>query len=204
MEKVKNLGKEFVKKGLPEIGKSLIKIAGRAISKHPVGSILDDIGVLDSIGDALGVDSSPESIEKTIQNKTPEELQALTKLKELESNIAIAEIEERIKISEHRKDETSSVNETIRAEVLANPESGAWRPLWGRWSCYNFFPTTYILIIILGYATITKQFDIIANFPSIVGSIALLWGLPAAILGVASWGRSGERKELAKNLTKKE
>lgn len=199
---LKNLGGEFIKKGFPEIGKGLIRMAGKIIKNHPVGGVLDDIGVLDGIGKALGVDPDIKTIEKTIDSMTPEKLQSYEKLKELEVQIAIQESQERMNLEDNETERVKSVNETIRAEVLANPESSSWRPLWGRWTCYNFFPVVYLLVALLAYSIISKQFEIVAQFPAIVGAIALLFGLPAAILGVASWGRSGERKELAKNLTK--
>lgn len=202
---IKNIGREFFKKGLPKIGGSLIKIAGAAASKTPVGAVLDEIGVFDAVADALGLDTSNEkAIEEKVKGMTEDQLKSLVQLKELEANIAIAEIERENVINQEDTKRIEAVNETMRAEVLGNPEAGSWRPLFGRWTCYNFYPTVYILLFIIGYTVFTNQFDMLGLMPSIVGAIIGLYSLPAAILGVASWKRGIEKIELAKGLNKEE
>lgn len=197
---LKNVGREFFKKGLPKIGGALVKVAGAAASKTPVGAVLDEIGVFDAVAEALGFDSTEEkAIEDKVKGMTAEELQSLTKLKQLEADLAVKEIERLNVINQEETKRIEAVNETMRAEVLGNPKAGEWRPLWGRWTCYNFFPCVYLLLGLFGYAVFKGNFEIIALFPTIVGAFAALFGLPAAILGVASWKRGQEKIELAKN-----
>lgn len=200
---IKNIGREFFKKGLPKIGGALIKIAGAAASKTPVGAVLDEIGVFDTVADALGFDTSDEKkIEDKVKGMSADELQSLTKIKELEADIAVKEIERENVIDQEETKRIEAVNETMRAEVLGNPEAASWRPIWGRWTCYNFFPVVYALVGFFGYAIIKGNFEIVALIPTVIGAFAALFALPAAILGVASWKRGVEKIELAKGLNK--
>lgn len=196
----KNIGREFVKKGLPKIGGALIRAAGAAAESTPVGAVLSEFGVFDAVADVVGGSpDDPKSIEESIKRMSPEELSNFTKLKEIEAELAIFEIERQNVIDQENTKRIEAVNETMRAEVLGNPEAGSWRPLWGRWTCYNFFIMLYGLLGFFGYALFKGDFQIISLFPTVLGAFAALFALPAAILGVASWKRGIEKIELAKN-----
>jgi hypothetical protein len=202
-QRIRNIGREFFKKGLPKIGESLIKIAGAAAARTPAGSVLKEIGVFDAVADALGIDSSDEkAIEETVKEMTEDQLNSLVELKQLETNIAIEEIERENVIDTEDTKRIESVNETMRAEVLGNPKAAEWRPLWGRWTCYNFFPIVYLLVATFIYAVISGDYQVITQIPVIVGAFSSLFILPAAILGVASYKRGLEKIELAKSYNK--
>lgn len=92
------IAKKLFGAGFHSLGRILLKggarIAGAAVKNTPVGGILDEIGVLDGIGDALGIESREEKeIAKEIEGKSPEELQALIRLKELDADAELALIE---------------------------------------------------------------------------------------------------------------
>jgi len=191
MNKLKEIGKKLFKKGQPEIGKAVIRTAGKVIKSHPVGSVLDSIGILDGLGRALGVDPDEDSIIEAIDSMTPEQLAAHTKLEEFKRDIQIAELEAESSAIE-------SVNETIRQEVIGNPAAGEWRPMWGRWTCRGFW-------IGLGFIGALAATDLIAfegarfilHLPTILTAFAGVLLLPASILGVASYHRGQEKKILA-------
>lgn len=122
---LKRLGGKFQSKGLPNIGKAIIKAGGAAIARTPVGGVLDSIGVLDAVGEALGVDSAPESIENKIDAMTPEQVQALTRVKELETEMFVAELEHdaALESERSRRHETdmksdSALSKNIRPAML--------------------------------------------------------------------------------------
>lgn len=85
-DKLKQIGKEFIFKGLPRIGAALIKT-------HPVGVALDEIGILRAIGDALGLGNDPAKIEKAVSEMTEEQLKSYTELKKLEADLEFKYIE---------------------------------------------------------------------------------------------------------------
>ena len=85
-DKLKEIGKEFIFKGLPRIGAALIKT-------HPVGVALDEIGILRAVGDALGLGNDPAKIEKAVSEMTEEQLKSYTELKKLEADLEFKYIE---------------------------------------------------------------------------------------------------------------
>lgn len=143
----KDIGREFFRKGLPKIGGALIRVAGAAASKTPVGAALDEIGVFDAVADALGLDPTDErKIEDKVKGMSAEELQSLTKIKELEADIAVAEIERSNIIDQEL---------TKRHETDANTDS--WITKHVRPITLLFLTFTYVLYVYLITFVLTAE-----------------------------------------------
>lgn len=91
------------------------------------------------------------------------------------------------------KSETSrvrEVNATMRAESKSeDPWSRRWRPFWGFVSALAFGLVAFAIAGVLVIMAWQDTASFIAQLPAIVSSMAALFGIPAAILGVASWHR---------------
>ncbi len=207
-ERIRNIGRNVFEKGLPKVGEILIRAGGAAVKRTPVGGVLDEFGVLDAVGEAIGIgdegssDEGIETIEEMVTDMSAEQLQALTELKKLETEMAIAEIEADAAIITAQEEADSArvaeINETIRQEVIANPEAGAWRPMWGRWSCRGFWFGLAWVALLAGVDLVGFDGELfIPHLPVILGAFAGVLILPASILGVASYHRGVEKRVLA-------
>jgi hypothetical protein len=135
----KGIGREFLKKGLPKIGGALIRAAGAAVSSTPVGGVLNEFGVFDTIADVVGGNAQdPKSIEETVKNMTEEELKSFAKLKELEAELEIFEIE-RLNVIDREL--------TNRHEIDANTSS--WITKHVRPMTLMFLTVSYVLYLYL-------------------------------------------------------
>jgi len=116
------------KKGFPNLGNILkggAKIAGKVIKRHPVGGVLDDLGVLEGIGEALGIGPDERTIDKQLQSMTPEQLDTFLELKTLEAKAEtqiamerIAEIERVAEIHKNDMASDSKLSKNIRPVML--------------------------------------------------------------------------------------
>jgi hypothetical protein len=191
MNPLDKIGSALFQKGQKNLGKTIIRTAGKLVKATPVGGLLDDFGILEGIGDALGVPPTESDILHTIEASSPEQLAAMLQTKQLEADIAMAALNAETTA-------ITSVNETIRQEVIANPAAGAWRPMWGRWSCVGFWSLLGILTILVAVDLIAKDGALlIPHLPMILTAITGVMILPASILGVASFHRGQEKKILA-------
>ncbi len=83
-----------------------------------------------------------------------------------------------------------AVNATMRVEASqGHPWSGAWRPFWGFCSAVSFGLCVIGMIVLAAYAIYARRSDLLASVPTLAMSITALFGVPGAILGVASWHR---------------
>jgi hypothetical protein len=92
-----------------------------------------------------------------------------------------------------------SVNQTMRVEATsADPWQRRWRPFWGFLSAIQFNVCATGIIGIAGYAIYKRDVEMIRSLPDLVTALAMLFTIPGAILGVASWLRGKTQLEQAK------
>lgn len=92
-----------------------------------------------------------------------------------------------------------SVNQTMREEAKSeDPWSRRWRPFWGFVSAIVFAVVCVYVLILLHVAIIGKDPNALAAIPNVIAQMVLLFGIPGAILGIASWGRSKAHIEAAR------
>lgn len=147
------------------------------------------------IASALGVEDKPEAIEKALCDDP----QALIRIKEIESNerialqrLAVESESNRLAADTSRID---SINQTMRVEAKSEDwwQSG-WRPFWG-FITGGAFLVVCILICILAFVAVTdKSAEAMTMIPQLITSFTTLFGIPGAILGVASWHRGKKQR----------
>ena len=92
-----------------------------------------------------------------------------------------------------------SVNQTMREEAKAeDPWSRRWRPFWGFVSAVVFAVVCVYVLILLHMAIMRGDANAMAAIPNVIAQMVLLFGIPGAILGIASWGRSKAAIERAR------
>ncbi|MCP3177304.1 3TM-type holin [Desulfuromonas sp. KJ2020] len=173
-----------------------LKVLGGALG-GPTGASIG-AQVAHSLG--LSAESSPEEVAKALAAASPE---ALVQLKQLEAEIIKANLEAGVRHHEIEGQELESVNATMRTEAgLGHRWAGAWRPFWGFVSAVAFAIAVVGILALTGYALSTKDHELLTVIPSLVGELTFLFGIPGAILGVASWHRgqmqrieAGEQKQ---------
>jgi len=181
-EGLKNLGRTIAGAGLTTLGGSIAGPAGAMVAR----------GVAKKLG--LEPDTDPAIINTEVQS-SPE---IIVKLREMDARMA--EAHARIAEAEETGDSEriAAVNETMRAEILANPAAGAWRPLWGKWSCWFFFPIVSTVVIYFGVCLfVTKDAESAKLCIEFLGAVFMVMTVPMTILGVSAWHRGKEKRVLA-------
>jgi len=175
-KEVKELAAEYV----PDIAASLVPPPGGGLARRLVAGV-------------LGIkDDDPQAMADALRSATPEQRLALVReanrnrealLKEANRHAEAMAGEDTARIG--------SVNKTMQTEAQAPPDSWAarWRPFWGFVSGGAFGLAVIGLLIIIGRAVWRGQLDIIEAVPGIISALAMLFSIPGAILGVASWHR---------------
>jgi len=95
-----------------------------------------------------------------------------------------------------------AINQTMQAESKSErwPQY-TWRPFWGFISAIAFL-VYVILVCLLAYkAIIAGKMEMLNVIPQLTMAMVPLFGIPGAILGVASWHRGKQKRELT-GLTK--
>ncbi|MBN9497869.1 MAG: hypothetical protein J0H39_14020 [Alphaproteobacteria bacterium] len=96
-------------------------------------------------------------------------------------------------------DRLKAVNETMRAESTSvDPWQRRWRPFWGFAAAVQFNICATGIIGLAIYAVAKRDVEMIRALPDIITAMALLFSIPGAILGVASWMRGRTQLEQAK------
>mgnify|MGYP001176819404 CR=1 FL=1 len=93
-------------------------------------------------------------------------------------------------------DRIRTVNETMRVEAQAERwwVSG-WRPFWGFVSAAAFLVVCGLVCWLAFQAVASRDAEALRMIPELVMSMSVLFGIPAAILGIASWHRGKEKRE---------
>lgn len=126
---LRRIGGNLKRHGLQNLGKELIRIAGGVIKRHPIGGILDDTGILDSVGEALGIEprnrQDLDVLEKATMELPAEQLAALAQLQSARDAVKLAEIQagsnqENNLTDRHRSDMMSDnrLSKNIRPAML--------------------------------------------------------------------------------------
>lgn len=171
----KDVAKTAAAMGLKLVGGSLGGPAGSAIGSK----LAENLG--------LAANAPPDQVEQALVTASPD---ALVKIRELEGEIERANIEAGVKHHEIESDDLSTVNETMRVEANQGHKwAGAWRPFWGFASAITFFVAVVGIIVLAGYAIYKKDHQLLVYVPQLTGELTFLFGVPGAILGVASWHR---------------
>ncbi len=87
------------------------------------------------------------------------------------------------------------VNETMRVEAQSpNWWASAWRPFWGGISALAFLAVCVLVCVLAWRAVTTGSADALDMVPRLTAEFAMLFTIPGAILGVASWHRGKEKR----------
>lgn len=178
-----------VKKGLSKAAPMLGLIMG-----GPAAPIIGSM-----VAKVLGVDPEPDKIEAALATASPE---TLARIKEIEitkkAEIEKLAIEQGIVEIKAEASKIESVNATMRVEAQAEDQwTRRWRPFWGFCSCIAFF----IICGAIAMAIWSGKSEVLKELGNIVTAIAILFSIPGAILGVASWHR-GQKQRIQAGETK--
>lgn len=180
------LGKKLAARGLPLLGTALGGPAGGAAG----GLIASALGLASDQPEVLysAIQQDPEAVVKLRQV----ELRHAERLEE----ISLESIQCAVQAESSR---IQAVNLTMRAEAGAEhwPQY-SWRPYWGFVSATAFL-VVCVFVCILGYqAVIGGKPEALSMIPQLVTSMAALFAIPGAILGVTAWHR-GKAQRLKVN-----
>ncbi len=168
-----------------DVGKAIGKAApllGSAFG--PLGSAAGAI-----VSTALGVENEPDAIVKAV-SASPE---AALRLREIESANRV-ELEKAVLQAETARlaEETKrilAVNTTMQKETAHGGFSGFWRPFWGVISALAFAVVAVFVCFLAYEAIVGGKPEALNMIPQLVSSVALLFSIPGAILGVTAWHR---------------
>lgn len=171
-----------VKKGLSKAAPMLGLIMG-----GPAAPIIGSM-----VAKVLGVDPEPDKIAAALSTASPE---TLARIKEIEitkkAEIEKMAIEQGIVDIKAEAAKIESVNRTMRVEAQSEDKwTRRWRPFWGFCSCIAFF----IVCGAIAWAIFSGNAVVLKELGNIVTAIAILFSIPGAILGVASWHRGQKQR----------
>lgn len=90
------------------------------------------------------------------------------------------------------------INETMRAEYLNGDKyTSRWRPTFGYVACFTWAVQGLIVFVVLGYVVLTEPERVPGTLKAITELMAALadhWLYAMAVLGVAVWKRSEDKK----------
>jgi hypothetical protein len=182
-------------KDVGQIAAQFAPLVGTALG-GPLGT---GIGAI--IASVFGVDAQPDKVADAIAADP----QAALKLREIESNNT-TELQKAIiaagtlQIAEETK-QIQAVNATMQIEAQSGHwPTWSWRPYWGFISGTAFLVVSVLVCILAHKAVLGKQPEALVMIPQLVTSFTLLFGIPGAILGVASYMRGKMQVEQAKTL----
>lgn len=161
----KDIAGPLAKIGAPVLGTLIGGPAGAAMGKV-AGEVL---------AGALGVPADPESVAQAIED---DPVRAKEAANSAEMATAIANSQAEI---------IKTVNETYRIELQQESwVARLWRPVWGWAGCviWSIHGMAY------AKALWFKDFDMIRTIPD----MTVFYGVMGAIVGVAVWGRTSEKK----------
>lgn len=147
-----------------------------------------------------GSGSAVEAILRKVAGSPPEAPMEQVAAKIAADPLLYLEAKRQILVAENRANEieagiVTTVNATMQVEAKSEHwAQWGWRPYWGFVSASAFGVVCVYVMVLLHRAVIGGQAEIIASIPAIVSAIAMLFGIPAAILGVASWHRGVEKR----------
>jgi len=177
--------------GLEFIGNTLLGPTGGQLG----GQLAKSLGLKD--------DATPDEVAQALSTASPEQI---VELKRIEADLAKAKLQHDQEMSRIVSGETTTalttVNTTMQEETKqGHPWSGAWRPFWGFASAVAFFVAVVGIFILAWKAIKTGDEKLLGMIPTLVGQLGMLFAVPGAILGVASWHR-GQMQRIQAGETK--
>ena len=176
-----DIGKKIIGMGLPLLGTAL---------GGPVGGLLGGL-----VGHALGLGGkpTPDQISSAIDADP-----AGAKLKLLQVQNEHAETMTRIEALQTQAQQTG---QTMRVEYgSTDPFVRHWRPMWGYVSAYAWAAEALAIVGGITGGTIAALIGnakaatvILGSMPMIIGSMAALWSIALAVLGVSITQRSKDK-----------
>lgn len=182
-----------------DVAQTVKKVAGVAapllgtVLAGPMGGAAGKL-----LASVFGCDATPDQVAAAVATDP----QAALKLKEIESNNAL-ELQKAVLVAETNAlvEDTKrilSVNETMRGEAAAEHwPTWAWRPFWGFVSGGAFLVVCVLVCTLAYQAVLGGKPEAINMIPQLVFAFVGLFGIPAAILGVASWHRGMMQRQQA-------
>lgn len=166
------IGKKLAKHGLNLLGSAI-----------PGGKFVTGI-----VADILDCDDNPTSIDKALKSANAEKYAQLKKL-EMEHKEKLQSI-----ILANEVAIIEQVNKTMRSESRSDKwwQSG-WRPFWGFASGLAFFVIAIMVCILAYQAVLGGNPNALSMIPQFITTMATLFAIPGAILGITSWGRNKEK-----------
>lgn len=148
-----------------------------------------------AVAGALGVGNDPNEIEQALRIDP----NAAIKLRELESNekVSLATLAKEQYVSDNTTEaaELETVNATIREESKSEKWYVAgWRPFWGFVSGAAFGAVALFTCMLAYRAIVEGDAAAMTMIPQFVTSMAVLFGIPGTILGIASWHRGAMQR----------
>ena len=141
----------------------------------------------------------PEDVLKAMQND--QEWAYKLRSLEVQRERDILQLQQQLAIQEltGALETVKSVNTTMQTEASSDKwwVSG-WRPFWGFISGTAFLFVTLLVCHLMYLGVISKDQEAMRSIPDLVSSFTLLFGIPGAILGIASWGRNQLKLEQLK------
>lgn len=171
----KQVGKTVVGMGLPLLG----SVLGGGMGER-AGSL---------VAEALGVAADPKAVSEQLK-ADPEAALKLAKV----------QADNELELTRLEVETLRTVNETMRVEAQSDKWwVSAWRPFWGFVSAIAFAVAVFGFLGLAGYAIAKSDVTALNILPMLAGQLAFLFGVPAAILGIASWHRGVTQRVKAMN-----
>lgn len=178
-----------------DVGDALGKVAPIAANILTGGTAGAITTVAGMVASALGCEPTPSAVQQAIAADP----QAMVKLAELENahqrDMAALAMQARANELAADTARLAEVNATMRAEAASEKwwVSG-WRPFWGFVSALTFAFVASLVCWLAFDAVSARNQDALRMVPDLVSAMAMLFGIPGAILGVASWHRGKEKR----------
>lgn len=179
-----------------DIGDAVAKVAPVAanILTGNIPGAIANVGSL--IASALGVEADPAAVQAAIAADSA----ALERIRQMElthaRDMAALSMQAQANELAAHTARMGEINATMRTEAQSDKwwVSG-WRPFWGFISALAF-AIVAALVCWLGFqAVASSNQEAMRMVPDLVSAMALLFGIPGAILGVASWHRGQEKRQ---------
>ena len=152
----------------------------------PAGSA---VGAL--VATALGVENSPEAVEKEISKNPSKAQEALKQLQERNKH------QYEMMLLEMQKTAISEQARTARAEIKSESKYVMWwRPTFGYMLALSFFVWTsafsYMLIKLIDNPA--GMSETVSSVAQLMGSLSIIWGTALAVLGINVSSRSKDKQ----------
>jgi len=176
------------------------KIIGKKLAEHGLNLLGSAIPggqfITGVLADILNCEDKPEAVNAALQTASPEKYAELKKF-EIENK---TDLQKAILANDTAR--IQAVNQTMQTESKSEKwwQSG-WRPFWGFISAVAFL-FVCVLVGLLAYKAVIKgDAAAMAMIPQFITTMATLFAIPGAILGISAWHRGKEKIEKVKTIS---